>query len=123
MTYDISPLMAITLVEQYPMYLAHFYLLVRQYIMSLNQTSSVYLKDNHILTFLIPNSFLERAYLNFNDFNGAMPPSLCTLREDGALKDLWSDCGGYPITCTCCTVCCDMVAECNEMESQRGGYV
>lgn len=62
---------------------------------------------------------LERAYLNFNDFNGAMPHSLCTLREDGSLKDLWSDCGGYPITCTCCTVCCDMVAECNEMDSQR----
>ncbi|KAL3804495.1 hypothetical protein HJC23_002534 [Cyclotella cryptica] len=63
---------------------------------------------------------LERAYLNFNDFNGAMPPSLCTLREDGSLTDLWSDCGGYPITCTCCTVCCDMVAECDDMRSQNG---
>lgn len=60
----------------------------------------------------------ERAYLNFNDFNGAMPPSLCTLREEGSLKDLWSDCGGYPVTCTCCTVCCDFVAECNKMKSQ-----
>jgi len=66
-------------------------------------------------------SKLERVYLNFNDFNGPMPPSLCILREYGALTDLWSDCGGYPITCTCCTVCCDMVAECSEMQSQREG--
>mgnify|MGYP001102979454 FL=1 len=77
----------------------------------------------------IPSSFVsllfllhaERAFLNFNDFNSSMPPSMCNLREEGALKDLWSDCGGYPITCTCCTVCCDMVAECSEMESQKGG--
>jgi len=80
--------------------------------------------DGNNFSGTIPDVFeelmsLERAYLNFNDFNGAMPPSLCTLREDGSLKDLWSDCGGYPITCTCCTVCCDMVAECNEMDSQR----
>ena len=60
---------------------------------------------------------LERVYLNFNEFNGAMPSSLCYLREDGKLEDLWSDCGGYPITCTCCTVCCDMVAECDEMKN------
>ncbi|KAL7437034.1 hypothetical protein ACHAXM_005424 [Skeletonema potamos] len=74
----------------------------------------------------IPDVFLglvnlERVYLNFNEFNGAMPSSLCFLREDGMLEDLWSDCGGYPITCTCCTVCCDMVAECDEMASQKGG--
>jgi len=85
-------------------------------------------KQNSINDFCLPLEinllhllfYKERAYLNFNDFNGAMPMSLCTLREEGALKDLWSDCGGYPITCTCCTVCCDMVAECNEMESQKG---
>lgn len=82
--------------------------------------------DGNNFSGTIPDVFdnmahLERAYLNFNDFNGAMPPSLCTLREDAVLKDLWSDCGGYPITCTCCSVCCDMVAECNEMESNRGG--
>ncbi|KAK1744750.1 hypothetical protein QTG54_004041 [Skeletonema marinoi] len=64
---------------------------------------------------------LERVYLNFNEFNGVMPSSLCFLREEGVLEDLWSDCGGYPITCTCCTVCCDMVAECDEMASQQGG--
>ncbi len=64
---------------------------------------------------------LERVYLNFNEFNGAMPTSLCYLRESGILEDLWSDCGGYPITCTCCTVCCDMVAECDEIASQRPG--
>lgn len=80
--------------------------------------------DGNNFSGTIPNIFdhlenLERAYLNFNDFNGAMPPSLCTLRETGRLKDLWSDCGGYPITCTCCTVCCDMVSECNEMDSQK----
>ncbi|KAL7484201.1 hypothetical protein ACHAW6_009838 [Cyclotella cf. meneghiniana] len=74
----------------------------------------------------IPDVFHEltnlgRAYLNFNDLIGAMPPSLCTLRENGSLTDLWSDCGGYPITCTCCTVCCDMVAECDEMRSQNEG--
>ena len=62
---------------------------------------------------------LERVYLNFNEFNGVMPTSLCELRQDGVLEDLWSDCGGYPITCTCCTVCCDMVAECDEMASQK----
>lgn len=82
--------------------------------------------DGNNFSGTIPDVFdnlvlLERAYLNFNDFNGSMPPSFCTLREEGALKDLWSDCGGYPTTCTCCTVCCDMVAECNEMQSQRGG--
>lgn len=81
--------------------------------------------DGNNFSGTIPDVFhnmenLERVYLNFNDFNGAMPPSLCTLREEGALNDLWSDCGGYPITCTCCTVCCDMVSECNEMESQKG---
>lgn len=81
--------------------------------------------DGNNFSGTIPDVFgnlqhLERVYLNFNDFNGAMPKSLCTLREDAVLKDLWSDCGGYPITCTCCTVCCDMVAECNEMESQKG---
>lgn len=83
--------------------------------------------DGNSFSGTIPDVFdnllnLERAYLNFNDVNGAMPPSLCTMREEGVLKDLWSDCGGYPITCTCCTVCCDMVTlECNEMESQKGG--
>mmetsp|Transcript_22139 Transcript_22139/g.47585 ORF Transcript_22139/g.47585 Transcript_22139/m.47585 type:complete len:416 (-) Transcript_22139:171-1418(-) len=82
--------------------------------------------DGNNFSGTIPDVFanlahLERAYLNFNDFNGAMPRSLCILREEGALKDLWSDCGGYPITCTCCTVCCDMVSECNEMQSQKGG--
>jgi hypothetical protein len=80
--------------------------------------------DGNNFSGTIPDVFnglahLERAYLNFNDFNGAMPPSLCTLREEGSLSDLWSDCGGYPITCTCCTVCCDMVEECDEMQSQR----
>ncbi len=65
-------------------------------------------------------TYLERVYLNFNEFNGVMPSSLCFLREEGVLEDLWSDCGGYPITCTCCTVCCDMVAECDEMASQMG---
>lgn len=80
--------------------------------------------DGNNFSGTIPDVFnglahLERAYLNFNDFNGAMPPSLCTLREEGSLSDLWSDCGGYPITCTCCTVCCDMVEECVEMQSQR----
>ncbi|KAL7439624.1 hypothetical protein ACHAXH_003998 [Discostella pseudostelligera] len=82
--------------------------------------------DGNSLSGTIPDVFqnllhLERAFLNFNDFNSSMPPSMCNLREEGALKDLWSDCGGYPITCTCCTVCCDMVAECSEMESQKGG--
>lgn len=82
--------------------------------------------DGNNFSGTIPDVFdnlvnLERAYLNFNDVNGSMPPSLCTMREEGSLKDLWSDCGGYPITCTCCTVCCDMVTlECNEMESQKG---
>lgn len=82
--------------------------------------------DGNNFSGTIPDVFynlvhLERAYLNFNDFNGAMAPSLCTLREDRVLEDLWSDCGGYPITCTCCTVCCDMVAVCDEMDSQKGG--
>lgn len=84
--------------------------------------------DGNNFSGTIPDVFhnlvhLERAYLNFNDFNGAMAPSLCLLREDGELEDLWSDCGGYPITCTCCTVCCDMVAVCDEMGSQKGGDV
>ena len=77
--------------------------------------------QHHFSLFLLSFSLVERAFLNFNDFNSSMPPSICNLREEGALKDLWSDCGGYPITCTCCTVCCDMVAECNEMESQMEG--
>lgn len=65
-------------------------------------------------------STLEHAYLNFNDFNGAIPTSLCSLRDGGLLEDLWSDCGGYPVTCTCCTVCCNMVSECDEVASQKG---
>ena len=81
--------------------------------------------DGNNFSGTIPDVFtsltnLERVYLNFNEFNGAMPSSLCYLREEGVLEDLWSDCGGYPITCTCCTVCCDMVAECDEMASQNG---
>lgn len=80
--------------------------------------------DGNNFSGTIPDIFyhlnkLERAYLNFNDFNGVAPHSLCVLREEGILKDLWSDCGGYPISCTCCSVCCDMVSECSEMDSQQ----
>jgi len=80
--------------------------------------------DGNNFSGTIPDIFyrlknLERAYLNFNDFNGAAPQSLCILREKGILKDLWSDCGGYPISCTCCSVCCDMVSECSETDSQK----
>jgi len=58
---------------------------------------------------------LERVYFNFNHSSpgdmAPIPSSLCTLREKGALTDLWIDCG-YGNECTCCTVCCDMLMEC-----------
>jgi hypothetical protein len=56
--------------------------------------------------------FEERAYFYLNDhLNASMPPSLCALRDEGALTDLWSGCtDGYQ--CKCCTVCCDWIGEC-----------
>eukprot|EP01083_Nonionella_stella_P016653 46526_1 len=66
---------------------------------------------------------LERVYFNFNHSlsyyysspdpgMAPIPSSLCTLREKGALTDLWIDCLNYGNECTCCTVCCDMLMEC-----------
>mmetsp|Transcript_12792 Transcript_12792/g.18641 ORF Transcript_12792/g.18641 Transcript_12792/m.18641 type:complete len:413 (-) Transcript_12792:199-1437(-) len=65
---------------------------------------------------------LESVYLNFNDLSGNVPETICPLRNTknkdnggGGLQDLWADCGSWPLTCKCCTVCCDVLSDCEEV--------
>jgi len=64
----------------------------------------------------------ESVYLNFNDLSGNVPETICPLRNTknkdnggGGLQDLWADCGSWPLTCKCCTVCCDVLSDCEEV--------
>lgn len=54
--------------------------------------------------------FLNEFLLNANRLTGTMPNSVCNLRSEGDLEDLWVDCGGAPpeVECSlpeCCTAC------------------
>ena len=68
--------------------------------------------SNNMLTGDIPAimtgqfSELNEFLLEFNMLQGTMPPSICELRTNGMLDDLWADCVDE-IDCDpgCCTRC------------------
>jgi hypothetical protein len=49
---------------------------------------------------------LTEFLLDDNEFEGSMPASVCALREDALLEDLWADCAPpAKLECACCTLC------------------
>ena len=63
---------------------------------------------------------LSELLLNDNSITGTMPDSICNLRSEFILDDLWSDCGGDPQEIECdFPVCCNRCFESNSSAGSR----
>lgn len=79
--------------------------------------------NNNKLEGEIPRTFAnlkrtEQILLQFNDLTGVISEEICTLRDDLDLWNFVTDCLPIaeadisPITCDCCSLCCDGIAHC-----------
>lgn len=59
---------------------------------------------------------LEQLLLHENDFTGTVSEALCDLKKQARLFNIWTDCNGSNLVCSCCTVCCQQGGGCQPVK-------